>query len=137
MTVPGFANSESTLAVLRLKPAVIPVEAQDAANEVSHGVTPDSFNSGVSSMLGVFGDLGILGLLAYGGLLLSLFLRLRTETSPEGVAAASGFALFLVLGLIFDWWEQPPFGVFLGVLAGLSLTAARRAGTSRELRRGA
>ena len=61
--------------------------------------------------------------MAYAGLLLSLLLRLRKVTSPEGVAAASGFAVFLVLGLLFDWWEQPPLGVFLGVLAGLALTA--------------
>ncbi len=82
------------MAVLGLKPAVIPVEAQGAVTAVARGETPDSANSGVSSMLGVFGDLGIFGLLAYGGLLLSLFLRLRRETSPEGAAAAAGLALF-------------------------------------------
>ena len=78
----------------------------------------------MSSTLGVFGDLGIFGLSAYVGLLVSLFLGLRREVSPEGKAAAAGFALFMVLGLVFDWWEQPPFGVVLGVLAGLALTAS-------------
>ena len=63
----------------------------------------------------------MIGVLAYLGLVISLFLRLRKETSAEGVAGAAGFAMFLVLGFVFDWWEQPPFGVFLGVLAGLSL----------------
>lgn len=121
MTTPLFQQSGSPLAVLGLKPATIPFEAQEAALVASGGGT--SLNSGVSSALGTFGDLGIFGVLAYSGLLLSLFLRLRTEKSPEGVAAAAGFALFLVLGFVFDWWEQPPFGVFLGVLAGLSLSA--------------
>ena len=45
-----------------------------------------------------------------------------------GVAAAAGFAMFIVLGLVFDWWEQPPFGVFLGVLAGLSLAKSEQVG---------
>jgi hypothetical protein len=126
MTTDQVQRSDSPLGVLGLKPAAIAVEAHGTAREISHGGT--SFNSGVSSTLGVLGDLGIFGVLAYSGLILSLFLRLRTETSPEGIAAAAGFALFLVLGLVYDWWEQPPFSVFLGVLAGLSLSAARPLG---------
>ena len=120
MTTPLLQQAGSPLAILGLKPATIPAEVQPAALAASGGGT--SFNSGLSSALGVFGDLGIFGLFAYVGLALSLFLRLRAVKSAEGVAAASGFAMFLVLGLIFDWWEQPPFGVFLGVLAGLALT---------------
>ena len=133
MTTDLFQEPGSPLAVLGLKPAALAVEAERTALAVSGGGT--SFNSGTSSALGVLGDLGIFGLLAYAGLFLSLFVRLRRETSAEGVAAAAGFALFLVLGFVFDWWEQPPFGVFIGVLAGLSLSESqfRRAGTkSRE-----
>jgi hypothetical protein len=120
MTTDLEQGAKSPLASLGLKPASIAVEAQTTALRVSQGGT--SFNSGTSSTLGVFGDLGIFGAVAYGGLLLSLFLRLRREASPEGIAAAAGFALFIVLGLVFDWWEQPPFGIFLGVLAGLTLS---------------
>jgi hypothetical protein len=125
MTTPGFQksgfqNAESPLAVLGLKPAVIAKEAQHTAFAASGGGT--SFNTGVSSALGVFGDLGFFGLSVYVGLLLTLFASLRKDSSPEAVAAASGFAMFLVLGIVFDWWEQPPFGVFLGTLAGLALS---------------
>ena len=114
----------SPLASLGLRPAEIAVEAQGVALGGSYAKWTDtsSFNTGVSSTVGVLGDLGILGLVVYMGLLLSLFQRLRTESSPEAVAAAAGFALFFVLGLVFDWWEQPPFGVCLGVLAGLALS---------------
>ena len=122
MTLPGFANA-GAFAVLGLKPAVIPDEAQANATRANNGNAPNSGESGMSSLLGVFGDLGLLGLLVYSGLCLTLFLRLRTVASPEGIAAACGIALFMVLGLFFDWWEQPPFGVFLGALAGLALTA--------------
>lgn len=121
MTTPLLQQQGSPLAILGLKPAIIPAEVQPAALAASGGGT--SFNSGLSSALGVFGDLGVFGLFAYLGLVLSVLLRLRTLKSAEGVSAACGFALFLVLGLIFDWWEQPPLGVFLGVLAGLALTA--------------
>ncbi len=122
LTTPEFETSRSALSALDLKPASIALEAKGAAAQA--GGTGTSFNSGVSSTLGVFGDLGIFGLSAYVGLLVSLFLGLRREVSPEGKAAAAGFALFMVLGLVFDWWEQPPFGVVLGVLAGLALTAS-------------
>jgi hypothetical protein len=76
----------------------------------------------LSSALGVFGDLGVAGLVAFVGLLSSVFLAVRTTSSPEGAAAAAGFAMFAVLGLVFDWWEQPPFSIVLGVLAGLALS---------------
>jgi hypothetical protein len=120
----GFQKTRSPLAVLGLRPAAIATEAQATAVNASQGGS--SLNTGVSSTLGVFGDLGLFGVLAYGGMLLSLLLKLRSLRSPEGVAAAAGFALFAVLGLVFDWWEQPPFGVFLGALAGLALTSEDR-----------
>lgn len=131
MTTDLFQGADSPLSVLDLKPATFAEEAQGTAVEVSDGGT--SFNSGTSSAIGVLGDLGIVGLLAYTGLLLSLLLRLRWESSPEGVAAAAGFAMFLVLGLVFDWWEQPPFGVFIGVLAGLSLSKSQYRQAKPEL----
>jgi hypothetical protein len=124
MTTEGFQRPGSPLDALGLEPAALAMEAENTAQEVSHGGT--SFNSGTSSALGVLGDLGIFGLLAYIALLFSLFVRLRRQTSAEGIAAAAGLALMLVLGLVFDWWEQPPFGVLIGVLAGLSLTGPRK-----------
>jgi hypothetical protein len=126
----GFQRARSPLAMLGLRPAAIATEAQAAATGISRGGT--SLNTGVSSTLGVLGDLGFFGAAVYAGLLLSLIMRLRRIDSPEGVAAAAGFALFAVLGLVFDWWEQPPFGVFLGALAGIAL-----AGDDRVARRAA
>ena len=116
MTTPGYVRSGSPLTKIGLAPATIPARLM-LSFDVSHGGS--SFNSGTSSTLGVLGDLGLLGFLAYCALLGSLFIRLRHETSPEGVAAASGFAMSMILGLVYDWWEQPPFGVLLACLAGL------------------
>jgi hypothetical protein len=120
LTTGEGSRAGSPLASLGLTPATIPAEAEVAALQVSRGGT--SFNHGTSSALGVLGDLGVFGLMAYMALVFSTFLRLRKAPSPEGIAAASGFALFLVLGVVLDWWEQPPFGVVLGALGGLALT---------------
>jgi hypothetical protein len=121
MTTDLLLRADSPLRAFHLEPARFALGAERAANDVSWGGT--SFNSGQSSALGVFGDLGLLGALAYGVLVVSLIVRLRRMHSPEALAAAAGFAMFAVLGVVFDWWEQPPFSVFLAVLAGLALTA--------------
>jgi hypothetical protein len=123
MTTDLFQAADSPLATLNLKPAALATEAQGTAVAVSGGGT--SFDSGTSSALGVLGDLGAVGLFAYAGLALALFITLRRNASANGMAAASGLALSSVLGLVFDWWEQPPFGVVIGVLAGLALTEPR------------
>jgi hypothetical protein len=130
-TVPEDQKAGSSLQVLGLKPAQVPYKAEEiAAAEVrrtgksaySQPFNLDSFDSGTSSGIGLFGDLGLFGFLAYGGLLGMIFLAVRRLDSPEALAVASGFAMLVVLGFVLDWWEQPPITVFLGVLAGLALT---------------
>ncbi len=120
MTTDLSLNPDSPLRILDLRPAKLAVQAETHAIAVSNGGS--SLNSGLSSALGVFGDLGVFGVLAYVGLLGSLLLALRKSHSPEGIAAGAGFAMFALLGLVFDWWEQPPFAVVLAVLAGLALS---------------
>jgi hypothetical protein len=119
MTTNLAQRQDSQLRVLRLKPAAIAMEAQYYAIAESHGGT--SFNSGLSSALGVVGDLGLAGAAAYAALFVRVFAALRKRRSPEAVAAACGWAMWVVLGVVFDWWEQPPFSLVLGVLSGLAL----------------
>jgi hypothetical protein len=123
MTTDLLLGADSPLRELGLEPAAIAQETQSMSLSDSGGGT--SFNSGLSSALGVLGDLGAVGLAVYLAMLGSLILLLRRRRSPEGVAAAAGLAMFAVLGFVFDWWEQPPFSVTLAVLAGLALTADR------------
>lgn len=119
MSTDLLLRSQSPIRALELRPATVAVQAEAAARRVSGGGS--SFDSGLSSALGVFGDLGLMGFIAYLGLLSSVLLGLRKTSSPEGTAAGAGFAMFALLGFIFDWWEQPPFSIFLAVLAGLAL----------------
>lgn len=123
-TTPGFLSASSPLNALGLKPAEIAIEA-DALTLKGRGKGRSSYQSAVSSTLGVFGDLGLMGILAYSGLLITLMLALARLRSPEATTALSAVALFALLGLIYGWWEAPGLPAFVGVLAGLALTGDR------------
>jgi len=113
-------GGDSSFQSFGLRPATIAIEAQAGAQSVSGGGT--SLNSGVSSMLGVFGDLGLFGAFAYAGLFLSVLSAVWRKRSSEAVAATAGWIMLAILGFVYDWWEQPPFTLFLAVLTGLALT---------------
>jgi hypothetical protein len=130
MTTDLLLRPDSPLRILDLKPAQIAIDAQAAALATSG--EGGSFNSGVSSALGVLGDLGAFGVLMYAGLLGSLLLALRRLRSPEATAATAGWAMFVVLGFVYDWWEQPPLSIFLAVLSGLALTRAAQSSDRGE-----
>lgn len=121
MTTERFLRAESPLRVFQMEPARLAEQVNARAISVSGGGT--SFNSGVSSALGVLGDVGLVGLAVYLGMLLTLAGALRSQRTPGGYAALAGFVLFAVLGVVFDWWEQPPFTLFVAALAGLALTS--------------
>jgi hypothetical protein len=73
-------------------------------------------------MVGVFGDVGLLGLAVYSLFWICTAIQLRRRRTPEADAALAGVAIFGLLGLVYDWWEQPPFTVVLAALVGLALT---------------
>lgn len=77
-----------------------------------------------SSVIGVFGDLGVLGLGAYVLLFVTVFDQCRRRFTPTAQATTVGIAMLAMLGYISDWLEQPPFTLVLALLAGLALTEA-------------
>ncbi len=81
-----------------------------------------SFDSAISSAVGLFGDLGIAGTLTYLSLLVFLYVAVRRTGSRESGGALAGIALMAVLGLIADWWEEGPLTVLVALLVGLALT---------------
>ena len=120
MTTPLLLHSDSPLQFLGLPPARLASDIQLAATDASGGGT--SFDSGISSALGVLGDLGAMGLLAYAGVIVVLYSALRRSGRSDATAAVCSIALFTILGLVFDWWEQPPFSIVVGTMIGLALT---------------
>ena len=67
MTTPLLLHEDSPLHVLGLSPAKLAAKAQTDAFDASGGGT--SFNTGISSALGVLGDLGIAGMLIYASMI--------------------------------------------------------------------
>lgn len=65
--------------------------------------------SGVSSWLGLFGDLGLAGLAAYVWMLWSVWILLRTDISPWSAAARAAVIVAVALGTMFSWLETPEF----------------------------
>lgn len=94
-----------------------------------------SFTSPQSSALGVLGDYGLAGVVAFGGLILSVIRAIRrTRCRGLRAAALSGWAMLLPLAVVFDWLEQPPFTLALAVVTGLTLLESKASATARPAR---
>lgn len=127
-TTPGFLSARSPFHALGLGPAEIAIEADYLSYGVVNNKERSSFQSPISSALGLFGDLGLAGVLTYGALVVTLLLALAGSRSAEGIAAMSAVALFAVLGFVYGWWEAPGLPAFVGVLAGVALTKPASSG---------
>lgn len=123
LTAGGYLREDSPLRAIGLETSPITMEVLEAT--IAVGGEYSSFRSGVSSALGVLGDLGVVGVVVYLGMLWTVFVSVRRLRSRESIAIAGSWAMFFVLGFVFDWWEQPPVGLLLATLSGLALTAGR------------
>ena len=84
-----------------------------------------SFLHPASSALGVLGDLGVLGALIYYLLAACLFASAWRRRTPDAAGATAALALFIVLGVMFIWWEQTGFSLYVALIAGLALADHR------------
>ena len=107
----------SPLLALGLEPAALPARVEASAAQVAGGT---SFNSPLSSALGIFGDIGLVGALAYGWVMLCTCRPLMRRPTWAGRAALAGWAMSIPLAITFDWWEQPPFMLSLALLTALA-----------------
>lgn len=114
----GFLTTEANplIAGLGLEPAELPGELKSTA-------AAGSIQRPVSSFLGIAGDLGLFGLVAYLILFLFVFNRTRRHVTPLGQAATAGLLMLVVLGYFNDALEQPAFALYVAALVGLTLTA--------------
>ena len=83
-----------------------------------------SFTSPQSSVLGVLGDYGLVGVFSYFGAIAILIRALVRSGSRIAASAVAGWAIALPLGIVFDWLEQPPFTLYLALITGLALVEA-------------
>jgi hypothetical protein len=120
---------DSALALLELEPAPLPPLADAEAERTAEGT---SFNTPLSSAFGILADTGLLGLLAFGGVLLSVTAPLWARREAWlAQAALAGWVMSVPLALTFDWWEQPPFMLSLALITGLAVSLTDQ---ERELR---
>lgn len=122
----GPATTVSTAALLTAEgnPVVEPLGLEPATFPLALKSydAPGSIQRPVSSVLGVAGDLGLLGVVAYALLFGFVFDQTWRRGTPLGVAATAGLSMMLVLGFFNDALEQPAFAFFLVLVAGLALT---------------
>lgn len=111
------AQEDPTLEALGLAPSEMPESFN--LTESEYGV---SVKRPESSAIGIFGDLGVFGLLSYGVLFGFVFNRCRQRPSATGQTAAVGLVMALILGYLSDWLEQPGFMLPVALLAGLALS---------------
>lgn len=116
-----YLKADSPLGAIGLVPATLPALLVAESQRVASGT---SFNLPLSSALGIFGDVGIVGALAYGWVLASTCLALFRKDTWLARCALAGWAMSFPLALVFDWWEQPPFMLSIGLLTALALTEA-------------
>jgi hypothetical protein len=124
MTTDLLLREDWPLRTFDLAPAALPVAAEAAAVRAGGGAT--SFNSAQFSAIGILGDLGLVGASAYIALVLRIVLRLPTSGTLEGRVVTGLWGIFFVLGIVFDWCEEPPFTVPLAIVAGLALARTER-----------
>lgn len=131
LTIQAVERFDPAIRSLGLQPARIAREVQEDVRTTT-GRHPSSFSAGTSSLLGVLGDLGMVGIAIYLAAMVWILRAVMRERSAEASVAASGWAMAFVLGFAFEWLENPAFMVFLGVITGLALSSTR--GLSRPRR---
>lgn len=116
----GLVNPDSPIAFLQL-----PTSELTRQVIVSVPTENSSFEAGGSSVVGLWGDFGLLGAAAYSLLLIGVWISLSNSVDPLVPAARAGLMLMLTLGLVANWWEQPPFTVPLAILLGVAASRSK------------
>lgn len=128
LTAPELLQEGSPVALLDLHPSRGVEHYSNIASYRASAYDDDSsFNSPQSSALGVLGDYGVAGALAFAALLWAI-IRTLLRSADRGLrsAALSGWTLLLPLAVGFDWLEQPPFTLALVIMTGLALRSPGR-----------
>jgi hypothetical protein len=120
--VAWLAPSDGSLTSLGITPSDLTVRLywlwnNDPRSDTSTGAAP------FFSWLGVFGDTGILGLGSY----IWCWVLLWRLAGPGtlGRTARSIIAFTLVLGLLFNWLEEPALMAVIGLLLGVAISRQR------------
>jgi hypothetical protein len=107
----------SPLAFLGLGPTEFAQEIV-AATTISIAHYGGSVENPSSGVFGVVGDLGLVGLVAYGVFFFVVWRRLGQSRSWLAPAARSGLLMVAALSFVDSWLEYPEFALPLAILIG-------------------
>jgi hypothetical protein len=118
-------SSESSVGAFGLKTSLTTRELLQ--NTRSSYLSSSSAFSGVASWFGLLGDLGVVGLLLYLGMIASIWRGLSREKATWESASAKGALLMAaLLGGVYVWLEEPGFTLLAALVTGLALTRAEQ-----------
>ena len=109
----------SPLTFLGLEPTELGMALFVASSNPAYG---GSVESAASSALGIIGDLGLVGLVAWGTLFFAIWRRAGRSNSWLAPAARSGLLMVAALSFVDNWLEYPEFAVPFAILIGWVLS---------------
>lgn len=131
LTTPLLFKEGSPVALLGLQPSTY-AETYEALALSGPFTGESSFTSAQSSVLGILGDYGFVGVLAFTGLIVAVLIALvRAADRRLRASALAAWTLLLPLALVFDWLEQPPFTLAVMLVTGLALRGRNSLDPSR------
>lgn len=132
MTTDLLLKPNSPVRLLGLRPSALAVEAELRARALG---LETSFNSAQSSALGLLGDAGVVGFTIYLLVVAAVARSLVRVGTGVGRVMVGVWGMYLILGVVFDWWEEPPFSITVALLSGLALTGVGFPTRQRDRRR--
>jgi O-antigen ligase len=134
LTTPLLLKSGSPISALGIPPGKYTAYYQTLATEnIPPSVGISSFDQAQSSLLGIIGDYGLAGFIAFAGLIAAILRALwaRGRSSPAAAAVFAGWIMIIPLAYIFDWLEEPAFTTYLAAATGLALVWTAHRATPR------
>lgn len=130
------ADAQSLAKVLQLRPGSKTGQYMAAATGGTDPGATSSVLSATSSLLGILGDYGVLGAMTFIWLLAAVGSGLLRSDDPLAGAALAALVCAVLLGLAYDWLEQPPFMASWALIAGMALRPGRKGlPSNKEARR--
>lgn len=120
LTPDANLDTSSSVAALGLKTA--PETRQLLAMSASNYIwSSSSVWSPICSWFGLFGDLGLAGVVLYLWIAGVLWRGLGREKNWRSAAAKGSLLMTAALGGVYDWLEEPAFTLLVALITGLAL----------------
>jgi hypothetical protein len=123
MGMEEYIKADSPVSFLALQTAPLTPEIW-AVGASTRELSRSSVLSGISSWLGLLGDLGVVGLGLYLWMCWKLWQNLRGSSSWEVGVAKAVMVMTGLLGAIYSWLEEPGLTLLAGLVIGLGLLAS-------------